>query len=123
MSARVEANMDDNCLFCRIITGKIPSKPVYEDELVFAFDDINPQAPVHVLIVPKKHIPTVNDIKPEDDKYLAAMFRAAKKIASDRGISEKGYRTVFNVNKDAGQVVFHLHLHVLGGRVFGWPPG
>jgi histidine triad (HIT) family protein len=115
--------MADDCLFCRIIDKKIPSKKVYEDGLVYAFEDINPQAPVHVLVVPKKHIPTVNDIKQEDSQYIMAMLSAAKKIAKDRGVSEKGYRAVFNVNADAGQTVFHLHLHVLGGRILSWPPG
>lgn len=115
--------MNSDCLFCKILDKKIPSKPVYEDELVYAFDDINPQAPMHVLIVPKKHIPTLNDVMPEDAKYISAMMQAAKKIAKERGCDEKGYRTVFNVNKDAGQVVFHLHLHVMGGRLFAWPPG
>jgi histidine triad (HIT) family protein len=115
--------MADDCLFCKIIDKKIPSKAVYEDGFVYAFEDINPQAPVHVLIVPKKHVPTVNDLKPEHDKYLSAMFSAAKKVAEDRGVAQSGYRTVFNVNKDAGMAVFHLHMHVLGGRVLGWPPG
>lgn len=115
--------MADDCLFCNIIKGKIPSKKVLENELVFAFEDINPQAPVHVLIVPKKHVATLNDVDASFDKYLSAMFAAAKELAAQKGIAAPGYRTVFNVNRDAGQEVFHLHLHLLGGRKFKWPPG
>jgi histidine triad (HIT) family protein len=115
--------MAEDCLFCRIIAGKIPSKKVFENELVFAFEDINPQAPVHVLIIPKKHVATLNDTDAEFNVYMNAMFGAAREIAAQRGIAEKGYRTVFNVNKDAGQEVFHIHLHILGGRIFKWPPG
>ncbi|MGD0566633.1 MAG: histidine triad nucleotide-binding protein [Candidatus Goldiibacteriota bacterium] len=115
--------MTQDCLFCKIIEGKIPSKKVYENDFVFAFEDINPQAPVHTLIVPKKHIPTLNEINQDFEPYLSAMFAAAKEIAAKNGLSDRGYRTVFNVNKEAGQVVFHLHLHLLGGREFKWPPG
>lgn len=115
--------MPDDCLFCRILNKEIPSKKVYEDGLVYAFEDINPQAPVHALIIPKKHIATLNDTKPDDSAALTALFEAAKKIAKDRGVSESGYRTVFNVNRDAGMAVAHLHLHMLGGRPMAWPPG
>lgn len=115
--------MSDNCLFCRILKKEIPSKAVYENEMVYAFDDINPQAPVHVLIIPKKHIVSLNDFDTKDADILTAMFEAAKQIAKDRGVAESGYRTVFNVNRDAGMAVAHLHLHVLGGRAMTWPPG
>jgi len=114
--------MPDNCLFCRILKKEIPSKAVYEDDSVYAFEDINPQAPVHVLIIPKKHIATLNDVK-QNDPVLAAILEAAKKIAKDRGVADSGYRAVFNVNRDAGMAVAHLHLHLLGGRAMTWPPG
>lgn len=106
-----------------IFNKEIPSKAVYENELVYSFDDINPQAPVHVLIIPKKHVASLNDFDTKDADVLAAMFEAAKKIAKDRGVAESGYRTVFNINRDAGMAVAHLHLHVLGGRAMSWPPG
>ncbi|MCE5299504.1 MAG: histidine triad nucleotide-binding protein [Spirochaetia bacterium] len=112
-----------DCLFCKIAKKEIPSKVVHEDDKVLAFEDLNPQAPVHVLIIPKKHIPTLNDVSAADRDHVFAMIEAAKKIAADKGLSENGYRTVFNVNRDAGQTVFHLHLHLLGGRKFIWPPG
>ena len=115
--------MPGNCLFCRILKSEIPSKAVYEDDSVYAFEDINPQAPVHVLIIPKKHIATLNDLKHSDTVLLAAIFEAAKKIAKDKGIADSGYRAVFNVNRDAGMAVAHLHLHLLGGRPMAWPPG
>ena len=105
-----------DCLFCKIIEGEIPSAKVYEDEELYAFEDINPQAPTHVLIVPKTHVATLNDLKPEHKLTMGHMLYTAAGIARDRGIHESGYRTVFNVNSDAGQVVFHIHLHVLGGR-------
>ena len=112
-----------DCLFCKIIAGEIPSTKVYEDDEVLAFEDVNPQAPVHVLVVPKKHIPTLNDVSPGDNALLGHMFQAATGIARERGTHETGYRTVFNVNAGAGQTVFHIHLHVLGGRPMTWPPG
>ena len=105
-----------DCLFCKIIEGEIPSTKVYEDDSLYAFEDINPQAPTHVLVVPKAHIATLNDLRPEDKPVVGHMLYAAAGIARDRGIHESGYRTIFNVNADAGQVVFHIHLHVLGGR-------
>ena len=111
----------ESCLFCRIARGEVPSKKAYEDDRVYAFHDINPQAPTHVLICPRKHIPTLNDVTAEDAPLIAHMFEVARKIAKDAGVSEKGYRTVFNVNVDAGQSVFHLHLHVIGGRKLSWP--
>lgn len=105
-----------DCLFCKIIEGKIPSAKVYEDDELYAFEDINPQAPTHVLIVPKVHIATLNDLRSEHKLTMGHMLHTAAGIARDRGIHESGYRTIFNVNADAGQVVFHIHLHVLGGR-------
>ncbi len=112
-----------NCLFCKIISKEIHSKPVYEDESILAFEDLNPQAPVHILIIPKKHISTSLDIKDDDNELIGQMFQAANRIAKDKGIAEKGFRTVMNCNHDAGQTVFHIHLHLLGGRAMNWPPG
>ena len=112
-----------SCLFCRIIAGEIPSSKVYEDDEVFAFSDINPQAPLHVLVVPKRHIATVNDLAPGDEALVGALVRRAAAIAAEKGYAERGYRTVLNCNAEAGQTVFHLHLHLLAGRVLGWPPG
>ena len=112
-----------SCLFCRIIAGEIPASKVYEDDQLFAFEDINPQAPMHVLVVPKQHIATINDIGDGDDALVGAMIRRAAAIAKARGHDGSGYRTVFNCNAQAGQTVFHMHLHVLGGRPLAWPPG
>ena len=111
-----------DCLFCKIIAGAIPAKKVFEDERAFAFDDINPQAPTHVLIVPKKHIRGLKEAATEDADLLGYCQLVAAEIARQRGI-EDGYRTVFNVGPRAGQSVFHLHLHLLGGRDLRWPPG
>jgi histidine triad (HIT) family protein len=115
--------MADSCLFCRIVAGEIPASKVYEDDQLVAFNDINPQAPMHVLVVPRTHVATVNDLAPEHDTLVGAMMRRAAAIAADRGFAAGGYRTVFNCNSDAGQTVFHIHLHVIGGRRLGWPPG
>ena len=112
-----------SCLFCRIVSGEIPAKKVYEDDDVVAFDDINPQAPMHVLVVPKQHVATLNDLGADHDRLVGAMVRQAAAIAAARGCDARGYRTVFNCNADAGQTVFHIHLHVLGGRALAWPPG
>jgi histidine triad (HIT) family protein len=112
-----------SCLFCKIIAGEIPSSKVYEDDRLFAFNDINPQAPTHVLVVPKQHIATLNDLTASNDDLVGAMVRTAATIAKDRGHDGPGFRTVFNCNADAGQTVFHIHLHVLGGRRLTWPPG
>jgi histidine triad (HIT) family protein len=111
-----------DCLFCRIIRGEIPSKKVYEDEDVFAFEDIQPQAPTHVLVVPKKHFAGLKEAGGEHAELIGRCHLAAAQIARQRNI-EQGYRTVLNVGPDAGQSVFHLHVHVLGGRSLGWPPG
>jgi histidine triad (HIT) family protein len=111
-----------DCLFCRIAKGEIPSKKVYEDERTFAFEDINPKAPTHVLVVPKKHIVGLKEVTAEDAELLGYCQLVAAKIARERGI-EDGYRTVYNVGSKAGQSVFHLHLHLLGGRALSWPPG
>ena len=111
------------CLFCRIIAGEIPSSKVYEDDQVFAFNDINPQAPLHVLIVPKRHIATTNDLTPGDDSIVGTLVRRAAAIAGEKGYAERGYRTVINCNAEAGQTVFHIHLHLLAGRRLTWPPG
>ena len=112
-----------DCLFCRIIAREIPASIVYEDDRLLAFNDINPQAPTHVLVVPKRHIDSLNALASGDDAIVGEMVRRAAAIATDRGISTGGYRTVFNTNRDAGQTVFHIHLHLLGGRSLGWPPG
>ena len=112
-----------DCLFCRMIAGTIPVKPVYEDEHLFVIADINPQAPLHALIIPKTHIASLNDLTPEHDALVGSMFRRAAILAKDRGFADRGYRTVFNTNREAGQSVFHIHLHVLAGRSLGWPPG
>jgi histidine triad (HIT) family protein len=110
-------------LFARIAAGEIPADIVYQDEDVVAFRDVNPQAPVHVLVIPRKPIPTLNDLTPEDAALVGKLFLAAKQVAEQEGIAEAGYRTVINCNAQAGQTVFHVHLHVLGGRPMRWPPG
>ena len=111
-----------DCIFCRIIRGQAPARKVYEDERAFVFEDINPQAPTHVLIIPKKHIVGLKEAQPEDAEIVGYLHLLAAQIARQRGI-EDGYRTVFNVGPRAGQSVFHLHLHLLGGRSLHWPPG
>ncbi len=115
--------MTADCLFCKMVTGAIKPDTVYEDSDVLAFKDINPQAPVHVLVVPKKHISTLNEFDTGNIDLIGKMFLAAGKIARDTGVAEAGYRTVINCNAGAGQSVFHVHLHVLGGRTMNWPPG
>ena len=111
-----------DCLFCRIIRGEIPSKKVYEDEHTYAFEDINPHAPTHVLIIPKEHIVGLKEARPKDAEIIGRCHLVAAQIARERGI-ENGYRTVLNVGPGAGQSVFHLHVHLLGGRALTWPPG
>jgi histidine triad (HIT) family protein len=110
-------------LFCKIAAGEIPASKVYEDERLLAFNDLNPQAPMHVLVIPKRHIATLNDLAAGDDALVGAMVRTAAAIAKEKGYDGPGYRTVFNCNAQAGQTVFHVHLHVLGGRTMTWPPG
>jgi histidine triad (HIT) family protein len=112
-----------DCLFCSIIEGKIKGDIVYQDETVLAFSDIRPEAPVHVLIVPRKHIASVSDLGPDDVPVVGAIFMVAAKLAKELGIAESGYRVVVNNGADAGQSVFHLHYHLLGGRPMRWPPG
>ena len=112
-----------DCLFCRIIDREVGASIVYEDERVVAFNDINPQGPTHVLIVPRRHIATLNDLSPDDDQLVGEVVRRAAAIAKERGLANGGFRTVFNTNRDAGQAVFHIHLHLIGGRPMHWPPG
>lgn len=112
-----------DCLFCKIRDGEIQGDIVYEDDDVLAFNDVNPQAPIHVLIIPKRHISTTNDLNDADEAIMGKLFSVAKTIASQRGVSDDGYRMVVNCNQKAGQTVFHIHMHLLAGRVMRWPPG
>jgi histidine triad (HIT) family protein len=113
----------DECLFCKMVAGDIPADVVYQDDDVLAFRDINPQAPVHVLIIPKRHISTLNDLTADDAELIGKLSLAAAKIAKQEGIADAGYRTLINTNREGGQVVFHIHMHLMGGRRMGWPPG
>jgi len=113
----------NECLFCKMVSGVIPCDKVHENENVLAFRDIDPKAPTHILIIPKKHITTLNEINENDQDLLGELLLTAKKIAKDEGIDTSGYRTVFNCNSDGGQTVFHIHMHLLGGRPMSWPPG
>jgi histidine triad (HIT) family protein len=115
--------VSDDCIFCDIIAGKIPANKVYEDDLMIAFKDINPQAPVHLLIVPKEHVATFSEIKERHADLLGKLLLRVVRLAEEQGIADKGYRLVINCNRLAGQEVFHLHVHLLGGRQFTWPPG
>lgn len=108
-----------HCIFCQIIEGTIPAKKVFENDVVVAFHDITPQAPVHILIVPKKHIATINDVKNEDFAIIDKIHRAAQQIAQEQGIAQSGYRLINNCGKDSGQIVFHIHYHLLGGEPLG----
>ena len=112
-----------DCLFCGIVEKKIKGNLLYEDNSVVAFKDINPKAPVHILIVPRKHIATLSDLGRDDGEIVGDIFLVATKLAQEQGIAQKGFRIVVNAGADAGQTVFHLHFHLLGGRHFGWPPG
>ena len=112
-----------DCLFCKMVAGEIQPDTVYEDDEVLAFRDINPQAPTHVLIIPKRHISTINDLQPEDAELVGKLYLVAAKIAKTEGFAEDGYRVVMNCNEAGGQSVFHIHLHLLGGRNFTWPAG
>ncbi|MDJ0808294.1 MAG: histidine triad nucleotide-binding protein [Gammaproteobacteria bacterium] len=112
-----------DCLFCKFVSGEIKPNVVYEDGDVLAFRDVNPQAPTHVLVIPKRHISTLNDLQSDDAELIGKLYLAAKQVAEEEGIAEPGYRTLINCNAGAGQTVFHIHLHLLGGRPMGWPPG
>ena len=114
---------DSNCLFCKVLAGDIPADIIYESETAIGFRDINPQAPTHVLIIPRKHIATINEIADEDQSIVGSLYSAAREIAASEGLTDEGYRAVMNCNEAAGQTVFHIHLHLLGGRPLGWPPG
>jgi len=115
--------MSGDCLFCRIAEKKIPAKIAYEDERALAFEDVSPQAPVHFLVIPRAHIATLNDLGEKDEGLAGHLLAIAARLARERGVAENGYRVVINVNRNALQSVFHLHIHVIGGRRFGWPPG
>ncbi len=114
---------EQNCIFCKIVAGEMKADLVYEDEAVLAFRDINPQAPSHVLVIPRRHIASLNDATPETDATLGQLLRATARVAELEGVAESGYRTVINNGAGAGQSVFHIHAHVLGGRPLNWPPG
>ena len=114
---------DQSCIFCKIVAGEIPAEVVYEDDQTLAFRDINPQAPTHVLVIPREHIASLNDAGEADGATLGQLLLAAARVARDEGLAEGGYRTVINTGAGAGQTVFHIHLHVLGGRRLTWPPG
>ena len=113
----------ESTIFTKIINREIPAQIVFENDEIIAINDINPQAPIHILIIPKKVIPTINDLLPEDAELVGKMLLVAKDIAREKGIDKEGYRLVFNVNEGAGQTVFHIHLHLMGGRKFNWPAG
>jgi histidine triad (HIT) family protein len=112
-----------DCLFCKIAEGKIPARIVHQDEDTVAFEDINPQAPLHVLVIPRVHVPTLNDLGQAHDQVMGKLFRVAAALAAARGYADSGWRGVLNANRDAGQTVFHVHLHLLAGRPLSWPPG
>src|SRR5438445_21890 len=111
------------CLFCEIVAGRIPARVVYQDDEVIAFHDITPQAPSHTLIIPKKHITSLLELTPEDDVVIGSLVRKARDLARQAGLAENGFRLVFNCGDDAGYSVYHIHLHLIGGRKLGWPPG
>lgn len=113
----------EDCIFCKIINKKIPASIVFEDEKIIAFNDINPQAPIHILLIPREHFTSLNDIPEEKKNILSHLLLKARQIAQEKGIAEKGYRIVLNTEKDSGQEVFHIHFHLLGGRRMHWPPG
>ncbi len=113
----------EDCIFCKIINKEIPASIVFEDEKMIAFNDINPQAPIHILLIPREHFASLNDIPKEKKNILSHLLLRARQIAQEKGIAEKGYRIVLNTEKDSGQEVFHIHLHLLGGRRMHWPPG
>ena len=119
----IGATVMSDCIFCRIAAGQIPATMLYDDGEVLAFRDINPEAPVHLLIVPRRHISTLNDLNEADAALIGRLYLAGKQVAAELGVAERGYRTVINCNRDAGQIVFHIHMHLLAGREMGWPPG
>jgi histidine triad (HIT) family protein len=112
-----------DCLFCRIVRKEIPASVIYEDEDVLVINDVNPQAPFHALVIPRRHIATLNELSSQDDALAGQMIRTAASIVREKGYADRGFRTVFNTNAEAGQTVFHIHLHVLAGRGLTWPPG
>ena len=112
-----------DCLFCKIAEGTIPARLVHQDKDTVAFEDINPQAPFHVLVVPRRHVATLNDLTRDDDPVMGKLFRVAATLAKEKGCAESGYRVLLNTNAEGGQVVFHVHMHVMGGRQMAWPPG
>ncbi|MDQ8039193.1 MAG: histidine triad nucleotide-binding protein [Rickettsiella sp.] len=112
-----------DCIFCKIIKGELPADIVYQDDDMVAFNDLHPRAPIHQLIVPKKHFASLNDLTDADTLLVGKMIQKARLLAKEAGIAESGYRTVFNCNEDGGQIIFHLHLHLIGGRKLEWPPG
>ena len=112
-----------SCLFCEIVAGRIPARIAWQDDTVLAFHDINPQGPVHILIIPKRHITSLNDLEPGDDALVGSLVRRGRSLAAEHGLAERGYRLVFNCGDDAGYSVYHIHLHLVGGRKLGWPPG
>jgi histidine triad (HIT) family protein len=123
-NGEVEVNVSPSeCLFCRIAAGTIPATVVHEDEHAIAFEDVAPQAPLHILVIPRRHIATLNDLGPGDEALVGHLVAIARDIAGARGVASSGYRTVFNCNADGGQTVFHIHLHLLAGRSLTWPPG
>ncbi|HYO99287.1 MAG TPA: histidine triad nucleotide-binding protein [Pyrinomonadaceae bacterium] len=114
---------EQDCIFCRVVAGEIPADIVYSDDRALAFRDINPQAPVHVLVIPREHLDSLDDASARDEGTLGHLLRVAARVANEQGLSESGYRTIINTGAGAGQSVFHLHLHVVGGRRLSWPPG
>ncbi len=112
-----------DCIFCKIINGEIPSNKILEDDEILAFHDVSPQAPVHALVIPKRHIPKIDEMTEADEALLGKLIHSAKKVAEKLDISDKGYRLVLNNGKEANQTVFHIHVHLMGGRHFSWPPG
>ena len=123
MQSKNNSETRDNCIFCKIIKGEIPSKKIYEDDELLAFHDITPQAPIHFLVIPKRHIPDITESKPEDTELLGRLVYKARELAASQGCGEKGFRLVINCKSHGGQTVEHLHLHILGGRQLAWPPG
>lgn len=115
--------MPEDCLFCKIFAREIPAREIYRDDDVVAFEDINPVAPIHLLVIPRQHIPTIHDLGADDTEVVPRLIRVANRIAEERDVVRDGYRLVFNAGPQAGQTVYHLHLHLLAGRALGWPPG